>query len=467
MKLYNTLTRKVEEFVPNEEGKVKMYTCGPTVYHYAHIGNLKSYIGHDILDKTLRYLGYEVTRAMNITDVGHLTSDSDSGEDKMLVASKRENKSAYEIAKFYTEAFFNDFKLVNCKMPEIVSPATDNIDMYIKMITKLIEDGYAYQSGGNVYFDISKLDDYYVLTNHKENDMIVGVREGVEEDSNKKNQADFALWFTTSKFENQEMVWDSPWGRGYPGWHIECSGISIRYLGEYLDIHGGGVDNIFPHHTNEIAQSEAYLGHKWCNYWFHHEHLMDESGKMSKSKGGILTVSVLKENGYNPLAYRYMCLESHYRKQLVFTYNALEKAQNTLNKLKNRINKLSDDGELDKDKFDEYDNKFKDALSDDLNTSNALTVLYEVLKDNNLNDKTKLELVNSFDKVLSLDLTKEEENEIDRDLEKMIQDKIAERAEAKKNKDYALADSIRDELLSKNVKLIDTKEGTTYEIIKN
>ena len=467
MKLYNTLTRKVEKFVPNEEGKVKMYTCGPTVYHDAHIGNLKSYIGHDILDKTLRYLGYEVTRAMNITDVGHLTSDSDSGEDKMLVASKRENKSAYEIAKFYTEAFFNDFKLVNCKMPEIISPATENIDMYIKMITKLIEDGYAYQSGGNVYFDISKLDDYYVLTNHKENDMIVGVREGVEEDSNKKNQADFALWFTTSKFENQEMVWDSPWGRGYPGWHIECSGISIRYLGEYLDIHGGGVDNIFPHHTNEIAQSEAYLGHKWCNYWFHHEHLMDESGKMSKSKGGILTVSVLKENGYNPLAYRYMCLESHYRKQLVFTYNALEKAQNTLNKLKNRINKLSDDGELDKDKFDEYDNKFKDALSDDLNTSNALTVLYEVLKDNNLNDKTKLELVNSFDKVLSLDLTKEEENEIDSDLEKMIQDKIAERAEAKKNKDYALADSIRDELLSKNVKLIDTKEGTTYEIIKN
>ena len=467
MKLYNTLTRKVEEFVPNEEGKVKMYTCGPTVYHYAHIGNLKSYIGHDILDKTLRYLGYEVTRAMNITDVGHLTSDSDSGEDKMLVASKRENKSAYEIAKFYTEAFFNDFNLVNCKMPEIVSPATDNIDMYIIMITKLIEDGYAYQSGGNVYFDISKLKDYYVLTNHKENDMIVGVREGVEEDSNKKNQADFALWFTTSKFENQEMVWDSPWGRGYPGWHIECSGISIRYLGEYLDIHGGGVDNIFPHHTNEIAQSEAYLGHKWCNYWFHHEHLMDESGKMSKSKGKILTVSVLKENGYNPLAYRYMCLESHYRKQLVFTYNALEKAQNTLNKLKNRINNLSDDGELDKDKFDEYDNKFKDALSDDLNTSNALTVLYEVLKDNNLNDKTKLELVNSFDKVLSLDLTKKEEKEIDSDLEKMIQDKITERAEAKKNKDYALADSIRDELLSKNVKLIDTKEGTTYEIIKN
>ena len=467
MKLYNTLTRTIEEFIPNEEGKVKLYTCGPTVYHYAHIGNIRNYIGHDILDKTLRYLGYEVIRAMNITDVGHLTSDSDSGEDKMEVAKKREHKTSKEIADFYTEAFFKDFNKVNCRMPEIVSRATDNIDEYIKIIDKLLKDGYAYISGGNIYFDISKLDDYYVLTNHQIDDLVVGVREGVEEDNRKKNQADFVLWFTTSKFENHELLWDSPWGKGYPGWHIECSGISIKYLGEYLDIHGGGVDNIFPHHTNEIAQSEAYLGHKWCNYWFHHEHLMDESGKMSKSKGGILTVSVLKENGYNPLAYRYMCLESHYRKQLVFTYNALEKAQNTLNKLKNRINKLSDDGELDKDKFDEYDNKFKDALSDDLNTSNALTVLYEVLKDNKLNDKTKLELVNSFDKVLSLDLTKEEENEIDRDLEKMIQDKIAERAEAKKNKDYALADSIRDELLSKNVKLIDTKEGTTYEIIKN
>ena len=467
MKLYNTLSRKVEEFVPNEEGKVKFYTCGPTVYHYAHIGNIRNYIGHDILDKTLRYLDYEVTRCMNITDVGHLTSDSDSGEDKMLLASKRENKSAYDIAKFYTDAFFKDFELVNCKRPEIVSPATENIDKYIEMITKLIDKGYAYQSGGNVYFDISKLDDYYVLTNHREDEMVVGVREGVEEDSNKRNQADFALWFTTSKFENQEMVWDSPWGVGYPGWHIECSGISMKYLGDYLDIHGGGVDNIFPHHTNEIAQSEAYLGHKWCNYWFHNEHLMDESGKMSKSKGAVLSVSLLKEKGYDPIAFRFMVLGSHYRKQLVFSFEALEQAQNTLNKLRNRINSISSEGELDKDKFDLYNNKFKDALSEDLNTSNALTVLYDLLKDSDVNNKTKLELISSFDKVLSLDLINNNEDEIDKELEEFINKKIEERVEAKKNKDYALADSIRDELTEKGIRLIDTKDGTKYEVIKN
>ena len=467
MKLYNTLSRKVEEFKPHEEGKVKFYTCGPTVYHYAHIGNIRNYIGHDILDKTLRYLDYEVTRCMNITDVGHLTSDSDSGEDKMLLASKRENKSAYDIAKFYTDAFFKDFELVNCKRPEIVSPATDNIDKYIEMITKLIDKGYAYQSGGNVYFDISKLDDYYVLTNHKEDEMVVGARVGVEEDSNKRNQADFALWFTTSKFENQEMVWDSPWGVGYPGWHIECSGISIKYLGEYLDIHGGGVDNIFPHHTNEIAQSEAYLGHKWCNYWFHNEHLMDESGKMSKSKGAVLSVSVLKEKGYDPLAFRFMVLGSHYRKQLVFSFEALEQAQNTLNKLRNRINNISEEGELDSGKFDLYNNNFKDALSEDLNTSNALTVIYDLLKDDSVNNKTKLELISSFDKVLSLDLINNNDEEIDKDLVDYINSKIEERIEAKKNKDYALADSIRDELTSKGIRLIDTKEGTKYEVIKN
>ena len=372
MKLYNTLTRKVEEFVPNEDGKVKLYTCGPTVYHYAHIGNIRNYIGHDILDKTLRYLGYDVTRAMNITDVGHLTSDSDSGEDKMEVARKREHKSSMEIAKFYTDAFFEDFSLVNCKMPEIVSPATENIDMYIKIIEKLLKDEYAYISGGNVYFDISKLNDYYVLTNHQEDDLVVGARDGVEEDSNKRNQADFALWFTTSKFENHELLWDSPWGKGYPGWHIECSGISIKYLGEHLDIHGGGVDNIFPHHTNEIAQSEAYLGHKWCNYWFHNEHLLDQTGKMSKSKGAILTVTKLKENGFDPLAFRFMCLNSHYRKQLVFSYDALTQAESTLKKLRNKIKSLSDSGELDRNLYKIYNNKFILEISNDLNTSSIV-----------------------------------------------------------------------------------------------
>ena len=463
MKLYNTLTRKIDEFIPNEEGKVKLYTCGPTVYHYAHIGNIRNYIGHDILDKTLRYLGYDVVRAMNITDVGHMTSDSDSGEDKMEVARKREHKSAMEIAKFYTDAFFKDFKMVNCKVPEIVSPATENIDEYIKIITVLLDKGYAYLSGGNVYFDTTKLDDYYVLTNHQEDKMVVGVREGVEEDDNKRNQADFVLWFTTSKFENHELLWDSPWGRGYPGWHIECSGISIKYLGEYLDIHGGGVDNIFPHHTNEIAQSEAYLGHKWCNYWFHNEHLLDESGKMSKSHGAILTVSTLKEKGYDPLAFRFMCLNSHYRKQLVFSYQALDQAVQTLKKLRNRISSIVPDHKENKDLEEDYHKQFVDAISDDLNTANALSVLYSVLKDDDLPGSSKLRLVSDFDRVFSLDLIQEKKTVSD---DSYILEQIEKRKEAKKNKDFSLADSIRDELLKQGIRLIDSREGTTYEIIE-
>ncbi len=465
MKLYNTLTRQVEKFIPREEGKVKLYTCGPTVYHYAHIGNIRNYIGNDILEKTLKYVGYDVKRAMNITDVGHLTSDSDSGEDKMEVARKREGKSAYDIAKYYTDAFFEDFKKVNCAVPEFVSPATDNIDMYIKIITRLLEKGYAYESGGNIYFDITKLDDYYVLTNHVEDKMVVGVREGVEYDDRKKNQADFALWFTTSKFENHEMVWDSPWGVGYPGWHIECTGISIKYLGEYLDIHTGGIDNIFPHHTNEIAQSEAYLGHKWCNYWFHNEHLIDESGKMSKSKGAILRIKTLEEKGYNPLSFRFMCLNSNYRKQLLFTYEALDQAEATLNKLYSKISSIPKEGEMQETKFTEYKNKFIEEMSNDLNTSNAMTVLYDLIKDNEVNGNTKRELISSFDEIFSLDLLKEHSMEISAELEEYIKEKIEERKIAKANKDYEKADAIRDELLKKNICLKDTREGTTYELI--
>lgn len=460
MKIYNTLTRSIEEFKPIEEGKVKMYTCGPTVYHYAHIGNIRNYIGHDILYRTLKYLGYEVTRAMNITDVGHLSGDSDQGEDKMEIAKKREGKTSMEIAKFYTDAFFKDYSKVNCIMPEIVSSATNNIDEYIKIIDKLIKDGYAYQSGGNVYFDVSKLDHYYTLTNDKE--LKVGVREGVGEDSNKRNQADFALWFTNSKFENHELLWDSPYGRGYPGWHIECSGISLKYLGERLDIHGGGVDNIFPHHTNEIAQSEAFLGHKWCNYWFHNEHLLDSTGKMSKSNGAILTVSVLEEKGYDPLAFRFMCINSHYRKQLLFTYEALNQASEQLKKLRNKIELLTDNGNLIKDSYDKYRKLFIDEISNDLNTANGLTVLYSLLKDNKVNDHTKLALVKDFDKVLGLDLIKEKSEAVQHDY---IINKIEERKIAKLNKDYALADDIRNELLKLGVQLIDTKEGTTYKMV--
>ena len=465
MLLYNTLTRKKEEFIPYDGKRVGFYTCGPTVYHYAHIGNMRNYIGHDILDKTLRYLGYDVTRVMNITDVGHLKSDSDSGEDKMVASAKREHKSVMDIAKFYTDAFFHDFDALNLRRPDIVSPATDNIDEYIKIISKLLEDGYAYQAGGNVYFDVSKVDDYYKLTNHKEDEMVVGVRDGVEYDNNKRNQADFALWFTKSKFDDQDLKWDSPFGVGYPGWHIECSGISIKYLGEHLDIHGGGVDNIFPHHTNEIAQSEAYLGHKWCNYWFHNEHLMDDSGKMSKSKGAILSVSRLIEEGYNPLAFKLMCLMSNYRKQLVFSYDILKQVEGAYNKLKNRVLAINDIGELDTTKFDYYTDKFKEELSNDLNTANGITLIYDLLKDDSVNGHTKIEIINDFDKVFSLDLTKKTLN-TSIDMDKYIKDKIEERRIAKMNKNYELSDSIRDELLDKGIILTDTREGTTYRISK-
>lgn len=463
MKLYNTLTRKIDDFKPIKDDVVTMYTCGPTVYHFAHIGNLRTYISEDILEKSLNYVGYNVKRCMNITDVGHLSSDSDSGEDKMLKGAAREKKTVLEIADFYTKAFKEDCDKLNIKWPEIVSPATQNIDEYIKMITKLLEDDKAYIAGGNIYFDTSKLDDYYVLTNHKEDEMVVGVREGVEEDSNKKNQADFVLWFTKSKFADQELKWDSPWGYGYPGWHIECSGISLKYLGEYLDIHCGGVDNIFPHHTNEIAQSEAYLGHKWCNNWFHVEHLNDASGKMSKSKGEFLTVSLLESKGYNPLAYRLLCLQSHYRKQLLFTYDALDNATNAYNKLLSKIQSLKENNTGEIKDTEKYNDKFKEALKDDLNTSVALTVLYDVLK-SELNNASKLYLVGEFDKVLSLDLLKDNKKELDSDLEKYILDMIAKRNDAKKEKNYALADEIRNELLEKGITIKDTREGTIYEI---
>jgi len=464
MKIYNTLTKKVEEFIPHEEGKVKLYTCGPTVYNYAHIGNLRTYIFEDILEKTLNYLGYQVTRCMNITDVGHLTSDSDSGDDKMLKGAKRENKTVLEIAEYYTEAFKKDALKLNIKWPEIVSKATDNINEYIKIIDDLLRKNYAYISGGNVYFDTSKLKDYYVLTNHKEDDMVVGVRDGVDYDDSKRNQADFVLWFTKSKFQDQELKWESPWGLGYPGWHIECTGISIKYLGEYIDIHCGGIDNIFPHHTNEIAQSEAYLGHKWCNYWCHGEHLNDINGKMSKSKGEFLTVSLLENKGYNPLSYRYLCLKSYYHNALTFSYDILDGAENEYNKLKNKIKSItSNDEKIDLDKFNEYNNQFKNALANDLNTSTAITILYDVIK-SDLNDNTKLELIKKFDEVLSLDLLKEETKEIDEELKKYIEERISARNMAKQNKDFKLADDIRSELLSKGITIKDTREGTIYEV---
>ncbi len=461
MRIYNTLTHRVEEFIPHNENEVTMYTCGPTVYHFAHIGNLRTYIFEDIFEKSLKYLGYPVKRCMNITDVGHLSSDSDTGEDKMLKGAKREHKTVLEIADFYTQAFRNDFEKLNNRWPDIVSPATQNIEEYIKIIKKLLDKELAYIAGGNVYFDTSKLEDYYVLTNHKEDEMVVGVRAGVEEDQNKRNQADFVLWFTKSKFEDQELKWDSPWGYGYPGWHIECSGISMKYLGEYLDIHCGGVDNIFPHHTNEIAQSEGYLGHKWCNYWVHGEHLNDQTGKMSKSKGEFLTVPLLEEKGYNPLSYRFMCLNSHYRKQLVFSYDALDNATQAYQKLLKKIETLG----IDKDSngVEDYIHQFKEALANDLNTSLAITVLYDSLK-SDLSNAQKRYLVESFDEVLSLNLVASSKKEVDVNLENYIQEKIEERNLAKKEKNYEKADQIRQELLEKGIFIKDTREGTIYEV---
>lgn len=465
MRIYNTLSKKIEEFIPNDGNNVKIYTCGPTVYHYAHIGNLRTYIFEDILEKGLTYLGYNVKRAMNITDVGHLTSDGDTGEDKMEKGARREGKTVYEIADFYTEAFLNDMKKLNIKIPSIIEKASDNIDIYIKMISKMLDDGYAYISNGNVYFDISKANSYYELSGKNPDDLKIGVRDTVSLDSSKKNPMDFVLWFTLSKFENQIMKWDSPWGVGYPGWHIECSGISYKIFGDYLDIHCGGVDNIFPHHTNEIAQSEAFLGHKWCNYWCHGAHLNDESGKMSKSNGEFLTVSLLEKKGYSPLDYRFFCLNSHYRNSLVFTYDSLDIARNAYKKVKNKVSLLEEEGDIQKDLFDKYRGMFCDAISNDLNTSSMITVLYDVLKANELNNTTKIELLKDFDKVLSLDLFVKDDSSIDKDFEEYITNMINERNEAKKNKDYARADEIRNTLLEKRVKLIDTREGTTFELM--
>ena len=470
MQLYNSLSHKKEEFKEIVPGKVNMYTCGPTVYHFAHIGNLRSYIMEDVLEKHLRYSGYDVKRVMNITDVGHLSSDADTGEDKMVKGAKRENKTVMDIAKFYTDAFFADCEKLNIKVPDVVEPATNCIDEFIKMVEGLIEKGYAYFAGGNVYFDTSKLDEYYVFNKHEADELMIGVRDGVEEDTNKRNKNDFVLWFTKSKFEEQALKWDSPWGVGYPGWHIECSAISLKHLGEYLDIHCGGIDNAFPHHTNEIAQSEAFVGHKWCNFWFHVLHLNTNSGKMSKSKGEFLTVSLLEEKGYNPLAYRFFCLQSHYRKQLVFSFENLDGAATAYDKLLKKIATLKENegDELDMDAVEKLTASFKAALDNDINTSLAVTAVYDVLKAKT-NDKTKLYLLNDFDRVLSLDLIegakklseKADDGEKD-ELSLYVEEQIALRAAAKKERNFAEADRIRDELLAKGIKLLDTREGTTW-----
>ena len=479
MYLYNSATHKKEEFKTHTPGHVEMYTCGPTAYHFAHIGNLRSYIMEDVLEKYLRFAGYDVNRVMNITDVGHLTSDADEGEDKMLKGAKREHKTVMEIAQFYTDAFFDDCRKLNIKRPDIVQPATGLIDDYIHIVSTLIEKGYAYLAGGNVYFDTSKISRYYIFNDHNEEDLAVGVREGVEEDTNKKNKNDFVLWFTKSKFEDQALKWDSPWGVGYPGWHIECSGISMKYNGEYLDLHCGGVDNAFPHHTNEIAQSESYLGHTWCPHWCHVAHLNTEGGKMSKSKGEFLTVSLLEQKGYDPLAYRFFCLQSHYRKSLVFTWENLDNAVLAYNKLIAKIANLKDEGVVDETVRAEYRAKFMKEMDNDLNTAMAVTALYDVLKAGT-NDASKLAVIADFDTVLSLSLlekaaAKRKENAgtaavqtaggytITGEGDPAVDALVMARYEAKKAKNFAEADRIRDELKAQGIEIVDARDGAVWK----
>ena len=468
MYLYNSLSHKKELFQPNSPDVVKMYTCGPTVYHFAHIGNLRTYIMEDVLEKALRYVGYNVKRVMNITDVGHLASDADTGEDKMLKGAKRENKSVMEIAQYYTDAFFADCEKLNIKKPDVIQPATGCIPEFIAMVEGLVEKGKAYVAGGNVYFDTSTLDKYYVFNDHDEEDLAIGVREGVDEDTNKRNKNDFVLWFTKSKFEDQALKWDSPWGVGYPGWHIECSGISLKYLGEDLDIHCGGIDNAFPHHTNEIAQTESFLGHKWCNYWFHVHHLNTDDGKMSKSKGEFLTVSLLESKGYDPMAYRLFCLQSHYRRNLVFSWENLDNAVTAYNKLIAKIATFEIDGEIDQDALAKLKERFVGALNGDMNTSLAITAVYDVLKAK-CNNSTKLAALADFDQVLSLNLISaaqalrakqaaEEAANADPEIDALV----AARTEAKKAKNFAEADRIRDELKARGIEIIDTPQGAKW-----
>ena len=468
MYLYNSLSHKKELFQPNSQDVVKMYTCGPTVYHYAHIGNLRTYIMEDVLEKALRYEGYPVKRVMNITDVGHLSSDADTGEDKMLKGAKREHKTVMEVAQFYTDAFFSDCEKLNIRKPEVVQPATGCIDEFIKIVSGLLDKGFAYEAGGNVYFDTSKLEKYYVFNDHDEEDLAVGVREGVEEDTNKRNKNDFVLWFTKSKFEDQALKWDSPWGVGYPGWHIECSGISMKYLGEDLDIHCGGIDNAFPHHTNEIAQSESYLGHKWCNYWFHVHHLNTDTGKMSKSKGEFLTVSLLEEKGYDPMAYRFFCLQSHYRRNLVFSWENLDNAAIAYEKLVSKIAGLKEDGEVEEAALAQLRQKFSAALNGDLNTSLAITAVYDVLKAK-CSDATKRKAIGEFDTVLSLNLLeaadkirRKQQEEASASVDPEIDALVLARTEAKKARNYAEADRIRDELKARGIEIIDTPQGAKW-----
>ena len=490
---YNTLGRTMQTFEPIEKGKVGFYGCGPTVYNYAHIGNLRAYVTHDILVRSLRSVGYDVKHVMNITDVGHLSDDADNGDDKMVRSAEERGKSVLEIAEWYTNAFFNDTDRLNIVRPSVVCKATEHIDCMIALIQRIADNGFTYSAGGNLYFDISKCPSYGELALLRPDDLKAGAR--TELDEHKRNPRDFVLWFTKSKFENQALVWDSPWGRGYPGWHIECSAMSIQYLGEQFDIHAGGIDHIPIHHSNEIAQSEAATGKRpWVRFWLHNEFLLMDKGKMSKSAGGFLTLQSLIDEGFDPLDYRYFLLGAHYRSQLQFSFEGLKNAQNSRKSLMDRVRIRNEELGIRNEKLEDCcklsDRNIKNqsshtrssiphssfltpnfikAIEDDLNTPRALAELWRVLKDSSIEPQEALAAAFEMDKVLGLGLESSlcaEQPAENEEFAREIEGLIVQRTQAKKAKNFAEADAIRQNLKDRGILLEDSAGGTSWRRVQ-
>ncbi|OIP78644.1 MAG: cysteine--tRNA ligase [Parcubacteria group bacterium CG2_30_44_18] len=462
LKLYNTLTRKKEIFKPLKDKKVGLYTCGPTVYNYAHIGNLKKYIGDDVLKRVLIYNGYKVTHVMNITDVGHLVSDNDGGEDKIEKGAKEQGKTAWELARFFEDYFWKSLKEVGVLMPDVAPRATEHIKEQIKLIEKLEKRGFTYKTQQAVYFDVGKFPNYTKLTGQKLEDKKIGAREETVVDKDKKNPYDFALWFfATGRFKNHTMRWPSPWGEGFPGWHLECSAMSMKYLGDTFDIHTGGIDHLTVHHPNEIAQSEAATGKQFVRFWIHHDFLLVDGEKMSKSKKNFYTIEDIKTRKLNPLAFRYFCLNSHYRSKLNFTWQGLEAAQNALNNLYEDYRNIFSDTTKKKlvGKGGTYRRQFIDAINDDLNTPQALAIMWEAIKDESLLANDKKQLLLDFDKVFGLGLSKIKRLEIPAEIKKLA----AQREKLRREKKWQEADEIRKKIEGLGYKIEDASEKTNIK----